>query len=81
MFKNASDNFLYNSSNLLIVACMEVILRAHVYYVVSMTTSTINTMKYVVPSARLRSEEVIVAHLERMCLTSFPTTNSLMHFS
>ena len=56
---------LLHSSNLLTVARMEVKLGAHVYYIVSMTTTTTNSLRHFSLKLLLRSSHLLtVARME-----------------
>ena len=65
MFEKASGNSFFHSSNLLTVARMEVKLGAHVYYIVSMTTTTTHTLRQFSLKLLLYSSNLLMAaHME-----------------
>ena len=83
-----SLKLLLHSSNLLTVAPMEVKLGAHVYYIVSMMTTTTNSLRHFSLKLHLHSSNsLIVARMKLdahvYCIVSVTTTatNSLRHLS
>ena len=85
-----SLKLLLHSSNLLIVAHMEVKLGAHVYYIVSMTTTTTTSLRHFSLKLLLHSSNLLTvarmevklgAHVYYIVSMATTTTNSLRQFS
>ena len=79
LFEKGSGNVLH-SLNILIVARMEVKIGSHVYYIVSMTTTTTNSLLHSSLTVE-RMEVKLGAHMYYMDSMKTTTTNSLRHFS